>query len=170
MKSETREMALESSAEKDFYLETDAHRRFWNTYSNLVPSLCDPYPDTVSLRLNYPISGYTKVVESAESVIKQTGLDYLLLVHAGSGITMIHFPVDPSDQGVFDGIASINKKLLDTCKNIGGNMVVERAGLSLKEKLTVWGLPRTDMVIMKRIKQQIDPSGLFCPGRFVGGI
>jgi FAD/FMN-containing dehydrogenase len=170
MKSETREMALESSAEKDFYLGTDAHRRFWNTYSNLVPSLSDPYPDTVSFRLNYPISGYTKVVESAESVIKQTRLDYLLLVHAGSGITMIHFPVDPGDQGVFDGLTSINKKLLGTCENIGGNMVVERAGLSLKEKLKVWGLPRTDMVIMKRIKQQIDPSGLFCPGRFVGGI
>jgi glycolate oxidase FAD binding subunit len=40
----------------------------------------------------------------------------------------------------------------------------------MKERLPVWGTPPQDFVIMKRIKEQMDPSGLFSPGRFVGGI
>ena len=52
----------------------------------------------------------------------------------------------------------------------GGNLVVEKARAHMKERLTVWGAPPQDFVIMKRIKEEMDPYGLFCPGRFVGGI
>ncbi|MCP4669411.1 MAG: FAD-binding oxidoreductase, partial [Deltaproteobacteria bacterium] len=28
----------------------------------------------------------------------------------------------------------------------------------------------SDIVLMKRLKDQIDPAGVMCPGRFVGGM
>ena len=51
-----------------------------------------------------------------------------------------------------------------------GNLVVESCPLSLKQKVDVWGQPRGDYQIMRRLKGQIDPEGILNPGRFAGGI
>ena len=51
-----------------------------------------------------------------------------------------------------------------------GNLVVEAAPRSLKEKVNVWGQTRSDTVVVRRLKEKIDPAGVLNPGRFVGGI
>ncbi len=170
MGSEIREMALESGAEKTRYLQGDQHHGFWNDYRNLVAGLSESYPDLVSIKFNYPISRYIEVIESADSLIPDTELDYALLSHAGSGITLIHFLVDQGDTRATERIIAVTERLLDRCQGIGGNLVIDRAKPELKERLPVWGLPREDLILMRRIKKEIDPMGLFCPGRFVGGI
>jgi glycolate oxidase FAD binding subunit len=62
------------------------------------------------------------------------------------------------------------QKLMKQCKMSGGNGVVERAQPHAKKNLAVWGLPGPDWITMKRVKEHLDPRGLFSPGRFVGGI
>ena len=47
---------------------------------------------------------------------------------------------------------------------------MEAAPRELKEKVSVWGQPRNDTVVMRRLKEKIDPAGVLNPGRFVGGI
>ena len=51
-----------------------------------------------------------------------------------------------------------------------GNLVVESSPLVIKEKIDVWGQPRSDLRIVRRLKEEIDPAGILNPGRFVGGI
>jgi len=34
----------------------------------------------------------------------------------------------------------------------------------------IWGSPRADFALMRAVKRQLDPRGLFNPGRFVGGL
>ncbi len=49
-------------------------------------------------------------------------------------------------------------------------MVMECAPAPLKQKLDPWGSPREDFLLMKRIKDNVDPLGVLNPGRFLGGI
>ena len=49
-------------------------------------------------------------------------------------------------------------------------MVMECAPAGLKQKLDPWGSPRGDFVLMKRIKENVDPLGVLNPGRFLGGL
>jgi FAD/FMN-containing dehydrogenase len=170
MGSEIREMALESGAEKAHYLQGEQHHGFWNDYSNLVPGLSESYPDLVSIKFNYPISRYNEIIELADSLIPDTELDYALLSHAGNGIALIHFLVDKGDTRATERIITVTERLLDRCRDIGGNLVIERAKPELKERLPVWGLPSEDLILTRRIKELMDPLGLFCPGRFVCGI
>jgi FAD/FMN-containing dehydrogenase len=34
----------------------------------------------------------------------------------------------------------------------------------------MWGEPGPDLPVMERIKRELDPCGIFSPGRFVGGL
>lgn len=52
----------------------------------------------------------------------------------------------------------------------GGSVVVESAPVSLKRQIDVFGALRPDFLIMKRLKDELDPHGIMSPGRFVGRI
>jgi FAD/FMN-containing dehydrogenase len=170
MASEIRQMASASGAKNNMYLKDDEHRVFWDTYCNLVHGLSVDYPDLVSLKLTYPISSYLEVMEMLESLRSDLQLEYALQAHTGSGITRIHILFNPGNVHSGDHVVKLVDRLLEGCQRIGGNLVVERGGPQLKQRLPVWGMSQEDLTVMKRIKQHMDPSGLFCPGRFVGGI
>ena len=51
-----------------------------------------------------------------------------------------------------------------------GNLIVERAPKTVKEKVNVWGQARSDVVVVRRLKERLDPSGILNPGRYVGGV
>jgi glycolate oxidase FAD binding subunit len=52
----------------------------------------------------------------------------------------------------------------------GGTAVLLKAPAALRQRVDVWGETNTALRLMKRIKQQFDPSGILNRGRFVGGI
>jgi glycolate oxidase FAD binding subunit len=51
-----------------------------------------------------------------------------------------------------------------------GALVLEKAPAELRAAVDVWGEPRPDFALMRRLKQQFDPQGILNPGRFVGGV
>jgi glycolate oxidase FAD binding subunit len=51
-----------------------------------------------------------------------------------------------------------------------GNLVLTRCPNEWKPELGVWGEPRGDWELMRRVKHRLDPQNIFNPGRFVGGI
>jgi glycolate oxidase subunit GlcD len=53
---------------------------------------------------------------------------------------------------------------------LGGSLVVESAPAEIKRAIDVWGEAVSTSALMQRVKGQLDPQGLFCPGRFVAGI
>ncbi|MFH1124557.1 MAG: FAD-binding oxidoreductase [Pseudomonadota bacterium] len=167
MSSEIKQWALEAGALGIKELEEEEHRRFWDAYCNHPAGLSDEYPGLVSAKLNYPVSVYGEIIESAED---SPPMDLALFCHAGSGVSLIHCLVAAEEAGLEDRTVSYLTGLLEKCTEHGGNMVLERASSGLKGRLPVWGAPRGDLVVMRRMKKQIDPLGLFCPGRFIGGI
>ncbi len=51
-----------------------------------------------------------------------------------------------------------------------GHAVLHSAPLELRRALDPWGPPPHDFALMQRIKEALDPGGLFVAGRFVGGL
>ena len=47
---------------------------------------------------------------------------------------------------------------------------IQVAEAAVKAGLDVWGDPGPGMELMRRLKVTFDPSGIFAPGRFVGGL
>jgi len=86
--------------------------------------------------------------------------------HAGSGIVRGHLP----DGLTLERVQAMLKELTDVAVAARGNLVLPRCPPAWKQSLPVWGAPRGDAWLMRKVKELLDPRGLFNPGRFVDGI
>jgi glycolate oxidase FAD binding subunit len=88
-----------------------------------------------------------------------------ILVHAGNGIAIGY-----ADGGLTLDQARTMLTTLHDAAGPDGNVVVTRCPPEWKRELPIWGKPRGDVGLMRRVKEALDPRGVFNPGRFVDGI
>jgi len=146
------------------------HRRFWLTVSHLQTSAAGRLKRPVSFQLIYPVSVMEEVVAFAEKLLSERGVEHTLLVHAGTGGCSVTMSGDSGGGGAGGAEVSIMNELLAQCRERGGNLVIRSAPHDLKRLLKMWGEPGPDLLVMQRIKRELDPSCIFSPGRFVGGL
>jgi glycolate oxidase FAD binding subunit len=89
----------------------------------------------------------------------------LLHAHAGSGIVRGH-----TGGLTLEQTREMLKVLTDRALAAAGNVILTRCPAAWKPDLPVWGAPRGDLGLMRRVKEHLDPRRLFNPGRFMGGI
>ena len=151
------------------HLTEEAHRLFWLAVSELRATASRRYQGLVALQLNYPLSSWKGLFEFADKTLREQGVERTILCHSGSGVTLINLLLDQRPEGKVKALKAV-RALLAECRRAGGNLVVQSAPPDWKESLPVWGEPGSDLPVMKRIRQQLDPSGLLNPGRFAVGV
>ena len=151
-------------------LQEEEHRFFWLAVSCLESSLAERFPDLIALQLNYPISERDSIIDLSVNMLSEGNVDHTLLSHAGSGISLIGLLTDQDDMKAKNIATKAVETLSGQCREAGGNLLVRRAPTALKSELPMWGVAGSDFVLMKRIKEQIDPSGIMNPGRFIKGL
>jgi glycolate oxidase FAD binding subunit len=86
--------------------------------------------------------------------------------HAASGIVRAHAV---GDLKVEDAAGQIDS-LRQIAARDGGSVILSRCPTDWKDRLRVWGEPRSDWPLAQRVKAALDPHGAMNPGRFVGQI
>jgi glycolate oxidase FAD binding subunit len=66
-------------------------------------------------------------------------------------------------------VAETLDRLRSAAREAGGHAVVLTAPPPVRERVDLWG-PVGGLALMRRVKQQFDPAGVFAAGRFAGGI
>jgi glycolate oxidase FAD binding subunit len=168
MRNEMKKMAAESNATAEAVLPETEHRPFWLAVGDLNPSVAENHPGRITARLNYPVAAWKEIIEYAEAALEEGGIDHTLLAHAGSGVCLINLMI--TGNGDRDQAADAVSKLLKRCLKSHGNLVIEQAPVEMKQKLPIWGEAGSDLVVMKRIKQTLDPRNVMSPGRYVAGL
>ena len=123
---------------------------------------------SVILRSNVVISKLTETLGNYEKMAQAAGVDCALIGHAGNGI-LTSYILD-YDAAKMDPVADLIGKFTDEAAKHEGNLILESSPRDLKERVSVWGRPRSDDVVMRRLKETVDPGGVLNPGRFVGGV
>jgi glycolate oxidase FAD binding subunit len=89
-----------------------------------------------------------------------------LVAHAGNGIVFGHLPPETSLEQAKQALDVLGRAAVESA----GNVVIMRCPIEWKTVLPVWGRPTGDRVLMRAVKDKLDPGRLFNPGRFVDGI
>ena len=88
--------------------------------------------------------------------------DVRLLAHAGSGVVHGRLPGPLT----LEAVQEMLQGLRPVAEAARGSLILPRCPTAWKKTLAVWGPPRADGGLSRRIKEQFDPRGLFNPGRF----
>lgn len=170
MKKEILDMGRHKGAVGDVAFEEDDHRRFWLRVSHLQESGKPGSSKPISFQLTYPLSRTRDVVFHAEAALAESPMPHTLMVHVGTGGSVVTLSHEVSESEGEKRVIALLDDLRRRCHKEGGNLVVLNAPPAVKGEVPVWGETGNDLSVMKRIKNQLDPSGVFSPGRFVGGL
>jgi glycolate oxidase FAD binding subunit len=162
--AEIGETAKKEGAVDTKVLKGEDDRTFWIRVRDVALASKAP----VILRSNIVISRLTEILGNYEKMAQAAGVDCALIGHAGNGILTSYI----LDYGAakMGPVVDLIGKFTDEAVKHEGNLIVESSPRDLKERVGVWGRPRSDEVVMRRLKETVDPGGVLNPGRFVGGI
>ncbi len=170
MSTELRNMAGTFGATEAARLQDHAHLQFWLAISSLDATLVTKFSGLIRAKLNYRISEWKNIIEFADHTLSQGNLASAISANAGCGVCTISLLMDESGNGSEDKAIDVMGKLLKLSRKAGGNLVVQHAPTDIKKDLSIWGELPSDFIVMKRVKEKVDPSGIMSPGRFVGGL
>jgi len=151
-------------------LDSDKHQAFWIAIRDFSNGLTEKFPNLISLKSNFLISKSGEMLGSYEKITKELGIDCALICHSGNGILYSYILAGKNLRSKIESFVELIGKLTAEVVKNEGNLVVESSPLLIKKKVDVWGHPRGDYLIVRRLKEQIDPAGILNIGRFVGGI
>ncbi|MCX5832176.1 MAG: FAD-binding oxidoreductase [Deltaproteobacteria bacterium] len=143
---------------------------FWIQIRDFALDLTEEFTHPVILRSNFLISRQAAIMESYEAMAQAAGVAAAFIAHAGSGIIYTCLLLNTGASTSMEGIIALIGKLTTEARKQGGNLVVELCPRKIKETVSVWGEPRSDYVVMRRLKEKMDPAGILNPGRLAGGI
>jgi glycolate oxidase FAD binding subunit len=164
------EMGEKHGALEAMTLDGEKHQAFWVALRDFSSRLTEEDSNVISMKSNFLISKCGEVLESYEKIAQGLGVQCAFLSHAGNGILYSHVLPGKSLRSKVDSLVELIRKLTAEAVNNGGGLVVESSPLSIKKKVDVWGQSRSDYLVARRLKEQIDPAGILNVGRFVGGI
>ncbi len=167
MAKEMKEMALRTGAREDTLLQEERHCAFWLAFSNIASSLINRFGAVIRAQLNYPISEWKEIVPYVDTVLTDHDIQHTIVAHAGSGVCLINLQIEQEDPKQMGDVTRALKTLAEHIIQKGGNVMIQKAPAPLKGQIPIWGQGPPDLVIMKRIKEQLDPFQIMCPGRFV---
>jgi glycolate oxidase FAD binding subunit len=84
----------------------------------------------------------------------------------------LYFVAQPADLNVevMASLAQLAAVVFDYAAAHHGQPSILFCPVELKQRVNVWGAPRKDAELMRRVKKAFDPQNVFAPGRFVAGI
>jgi FAD/FMN-containing dehydrogenase len=168
--SEMEEMGKKEGAREVVTLFPDKHQLFWAILQDLSQRLHKTHPNLLALKSNFLISKGADMMGYHETLVRESGLDCALVCHCGNGILYSYVLVGEELPSRTSSLIELVEKLTVLAVKHEGNLVVESSPPAIREKVDVWGQPRNDLRIVRRLKEEIDPAGILNPGRFVGGI
>ena len=168
--SEMSEMGKKHGVLEAVTLDSEKHQAFWIAIRDFSERLTENYPNLICLKSNFLISKIGEMLGSYEKIARELGIDCAFICHSGSGILYSYILPGKNFRSKIESFAELIGKLTSEAVKNEGNLVVESSPLLIKKKVDVWGQSRGDYLVVRRLKEQIDPAGILNIGRFVGGI
>lgn len=162
-KRELGEIAAKHGAREVAILDGDAEVELWKRRKVVFSQMPVEKPSVLikgSVLLNRVID-FVGGVDALET----EGLDAEVASHAGNGIVYALVSAASGEAGKLVGVVERLQRLADEC---GGFALLQKGPAEVVGKIQLWP-PRTDYGLMREIKAQLDPAGLWNPARTPGG-
>jgi glycolate oxidase FAD binding subunit len=129
-------------------------------------------PSAAIFRISVLPAAMPPLLGRLSQLAAQNRLD-LATVTRASGLVYAAFLPEEGNDAPFAALAKTSSEVFQTCgkPEVGAQAMLEWCPTEVKRAASdVWGPPRQDFELMRRVKNVFDPQNVLSPGRFAGGI
>lgn len=161
-------LAAAAKAASFVRLTDDQQTYVWSRVREFPSLAMAASPAATIVKVNVLPGQFAEVVEQARAITDRQAVPCALHVRAVGIVYVVLLPA-ALDEAASARLAACASALLEYGQRVGTAMI-EWCPTELKRKVNVWGTPRGDFELMRRVKKVFDPDGILSPGRHLGGI
>jgi glycolate oxidase FAD binding subunit len=166
---ELREMAESSGALGAEIIGEEQASGLFGQLREFVPIALESSPATTIVKMSVLPSRMADLLKIAVRAVDENGMRWAAMAR---GLGVIYFALLPTErtEQTLKKVAQATSKIFAGCVRLDGNATVPWCPSEWKPALNIWGPTRGDFELMRKLKKLFDPSDVFSPGRFAGGI
>lgn len=151
----------------DFASETESRNRLWRARHQMLWAARSTIAGSTTWTTDIcvPISHLADAIGRAKAAIAEAGLFAPVLGHVGDGNFHVIFVLPPDDPASWDKARRVNEAMVAHALSVGGTCTGEHGiGIGKRDHM-LREHGAESVTLMRRIKDALDPEGLFNPGK-----
>jgi D-lactate dehydrogenase (cytochrome) len=151
-------------------VEAEARARLWKARHYALPAARALLPGAVTWVTDVcvPISRLAEAIARAQGAIAEKGLLAPILGHVGDGNFHVFFVLSPDDERGWAAAGEVNAAMIEHALSVGGTCTGEH-GIGIGKRDALVREHGADAVLlMRRLKEALDPDGLLNPMKLFG--
>jgi hypothetical protein len=162
-------LAEQSRATSTAILDDTTRPSLWGRLRESLSLLLESSPATAIFKISVLPSQHAALFANLRQIADRAALSHGLVARAGGTIYFALLPSTANNEATAQ-LARGTTQIFDSISSADGNATLLFAPRALKHRINVWGPPRPDLALMRRLKTAFDPQNIIAPGRFAGGI
>jgi glycolate oxidase len=139
--------------------------KLWQARRSVAPALARKAPNKLGEDITVPRSAIPEAIRRLKAISIKYGLPIVIFGHAGDGNLHPNILFDKRDPEQWAKVGQMVKEEFDTALELGGTLSGEHGVGTLKRPFIEKALGPVSLDLQKRIKQVLDPSNIFNPGK-----
>jgi glycolate dehydrogenase FAD-binding subunit len=138
----------------------------WHYIGQAIPLLLESSPAAAIFKITILPSRLAPLLQQLHILAEQSSLQHAFVVRACG---MIYFALLPpsNDPASLAGLTQAADAVFSLCASENASATLPWCLTQLKRSVNIWGSPRPDLALMRRLKSAFDPQNLFAPGRLL---
>jgi len=136
----------------------------WHYLGQAAPLILQSFPAALIFKISLLPSGMSALFSQLCALAEQSSLTHATLARS-CGI--VYFALLPAseDANTLQILALTASEIFAVCAREGAIAAIPWCPTPLKRRVNIWGPPRPDLALQRRLKSAFDPQNLFAPGR-----
>jgi glycolate oxidase FAD binding subunit len=136
----------------------------WHYISQAIPLLLDSSPSAAIFKITLLPARMSALLSQLLALADQFELAHATLARSCG---VIYFALLPSagEANSLGCLSQAASPIFALCSKESASVTLPWCPTALKRRVNIWGLPRPDLALQRRLKSAFDPQNLFAPGR-----
>jgi len=159
-------LAEQSRATSTTILDDSTRPSVWGRLRESLSMLLEASPATVIFKLSVLPAQHAALFSTLHKIAERSGLPHALVARA-SGTP--YFALLPAGNDA-DSIRRLNEvasSIFQLCAKENASAILLWCPTALKRAINIWGPPRPDLVLQRRLKSAFDPRNILAPSRLI---
>ena len=157
----------------------------WHYVGQSIPLLLEASPSAAIFKISTLPARLAPLLRELHALADQASFPYAILARACGVLYFALLPPADTASSSLYGLAEVASAVFSLCSAQSASATLAWCPTQLKRHINVWGpdfvapassrhlpssgsaVPRSDIVLMRRLKSAFDPQNIFAPGRFV---